>query len=56
MQQYGKLPSPYIPKNQIGILNRIAIIFMNQCGEFKHFSTVDSVHRFTIVINETNRG
>lgn len=44
-------------ENQIGILNRIAIIFSRRKINVESLNTspteVDSVHRFTIVINET---
>ncbi len=44
-------------ENQIGILNRIAIIFSRRKINIESLNTspteVDSVHRFTIVINET---
>lgn len=44
-------------ENQIGLLNRIAIIFSRRKINIESLNTspseVDSVHRFTIVINET---
>ncbi len=44
-------------ENQIGLLNRIAIIFSRRKINIDSLNTspseVDSVHRFTIVINET---
>ena len=44
-------------ENQIGLLNRIAIIFTRRKINIDSLNTspteVDSVHRFTIVINET---
>ncbi len=44
-------------ENQIGLLNRIAIIFSRRKINVESLNTspteVDSVHRFTIVINET---
>jgi acetolactate synthase I/III small subunit len=44
-------------ENQIGLLNRIAIIFSKRKINIESLNTspseVDSVHRFTIVINET---
>jgi len=44
-------------ENQIGLLNRIAIIFTRRKINIESLNTspteVDSVHRFTIVINET---
>src|SRR3569833_3499317 len=44
-------------ENQIGMLNRIAIIFSRRKIYIESMNTspteVDSVHRFTIVINET---
>jgi len=44
-------------ENQIGLLNRIAIIFSRRKINVSSLNTspteVDSVHRFTIVINET---
>ena len=44
-------------ENQIGLLNRIAIIFSMRKINIESLNTspseVDSVHRFTIVINET---
>ena len=44
-------------KNQVGLLNRIAIIFSRRKINIESLNTspseVDSVHRFTIVINET---
>lgn len=44
-------------ENQIGLLNRIAIIFTRRKINIDSFNTspteVESVHRFTIVINET---
>ena len=43
-------------ENQIGLLNRIAIIFSRRKINIESLNTspseVDSVHRFTIVINE----
>src|SRR5687767_13653311 len=43
-------------ENQIGLLNRIAIIFSRRKINVESLNTspseVDSVHRFTIVINE----
>ena len=45
-------------ENQIGLLNRIAIIFSKRKINIDSLNTspseVDSVHRFTIVINETD--
>lgn len=45
-------------ENQIGLLNRIAIIFSRRKINIESLNTspteVDSVHRFTIVINETD--
>jgi acetolactate synthase-1/3 small subunit len=44
-------------ENQIGLLNRIAIIFSRRKINIESLNTspseIDSVHRFTIVINET---
>ncbi|MDP4264773.1 MAG: acetolactate synthase small subunit [Bacteroidota bacterium] len=44
-------------ENQVGLLNRIAIIFSRRKINIESLNTspseVDSVHRFTIVINET---
>lgn len=44
-------------ENQVGLLNRIAIIFSKRKINIDSLNTspseVDSVHRFTIVINET---
>ncbi len=44
-------------ENQVGLLNRIAIIFSRRKINVESLNTspseVDSVHRFTIVINET---
>ena len=44
-------------ENQIGLLNRIAILFSKRKINIESINTspseVDSVHRFTIVINET---
>ncbi len=44
-------------ENQIGLLNRIAILFSKRKINIESLNTspseVDSVHRFTIVINET---
>ncbi|MDX2047859.1 MAG: acetolactate synthase small subunit [Chitinophagaceae bacterium] len=44
-------------ENQVGLLNRIAIIFSKRKINIESLNTspseVDSVHRFTIVINET---
>src|SRR6188768_4039339 len=44
-------------ENQVGLLNRIAIIFTRRKINIDSLNTspseVDSVHRFTIVINET---
>ena len=44
-------------ENQIGLLNRIAIIFSRRKINIDSLNTspseIDSVHRFTIVINET---
>ncbi len=44
-------------ENQIGLLNRIAIIFSRRKINIESLNTspseVDSIHRFTIVINET---
>ena len=44
-------------ENQIGLLNRIAILFSRRKINIESLNTspseVDSVHRFTIVINET---
>lgn len=44
-------------ENQVGLLNRIAIIFSRRKINIESMNTspteVDSVHRFTIVINET---
>lgn len=44
-------------ENQIGILNRIATIFSRRKINIESLNTspteVESVHRFTIVINET---
>src|ERR1700750_1193413 len=44
-------------ENQIGLLNRIAIIFSRRKINIESLNTspseVDSVHRFTILINET---
>ncbi|HMO60900.1 MAG TPA: acetolactate synthase small subunit [Ferruginibacter sp.] len=44
-------------ENQIGLLNRIAIIFSRRKINVESLNTspseVDSVHRFTIVVNET---
>ncbi len=44
-------------ENQVGLLNRIAIIFNRRKINIESLNTspteVDSVHRFTIVINET---
>jgi acetolactate synthase-1/3 small subunit len=44
-------------ENQIGLLNRIAIIFSRRKINIESLSTspseIESVHRFTIVINET---
>ena len=44
-------------ENQIGLLNRIAIIFTRRKINIESLNTspteVESVHRFTIVINET---
>ena len=44
-------------ENQVGLLNRIAIIFSRRKINIESVNTspteVDSVHRFTIVINET---
>src|SRR5947208_3747815 len=44
-------------ENQIGLLNRIAIIFSRRKINIESLNTspseVDSVHRFTIIINET---
>src|SRR5215212_10527938 len=44
-------------ENQIGLLNRIAIIFSRRKINIDSLNTspseVESVHRFTIVINET---
>src|SRR5438045_4927859 len=44
-------------ENQIGLLNRIAIIFSRRKINIESLNTspseVESVHRFTIVINET---
>src|ERR1041384_4234116 len=44
-------------ENQIGLLNRIAIIFTRRKINIESLNTspseVDSIHRFTIVINET---
>ncbi|MBS1512918.1 MAG: acetolactate synthase small subunit [Bacteroidetes bacterium] len=44
-------------ENQIGLLNRIAIIFSRRKINVESLNTspseIDSVHRFTIVINET---
>src|SRR3982750_3168457 len=44
-------------ENQIGLLNRIAIIFSRRKINVESLNTspteVESVHRFTIVINET---
>lgn len=44
-------------ENQIGLLNRIAIIFSKRKINIESLNTspseVDSVHRFTVVINET---
>ena len=44
-------------ENQIGLLNRLAIIFTRRKINIDSLNTspteVDSVHRFTIVINET---
>ncbi|HRA73459.1 MAG TPA: acetolactate synthase small subunit, partial [Flavobacterium sp.] len=43
-------------ENQVGLLNRIAIIFSRRKINIESLNTspteVDSVHRFTIVINE----
>lgn len=44
-------------ENQVGLLNRIAIIFSRRKINIESLNTspseIDSVHRFTIVINET---
>lgn len=44
-------------ENQVGLLNRIAIIFSRRKINIESLNTspteVDSVHRFTIVVNET---
>ena len=44
-------------ENQIGLLNRIAIIFSRRKINIESLNTspseIDSVHRFTIVINES---
>ena len=44
-------------ENQIGLLNRIAIIFSRRKFNIESLNTsaseVDAIHRFTIVINET---
>src|ERR1700751_5366608 len=44
-------------ENQIGLLNRIAIIFSRRKINIESLNTspseIDSIHRFTIVINET---
>src|SRR6478609_8090838 len=44
-------------ENQVGLLNRIAIIFTRRKINIESLNTspseIDSVHRFTIVINET---
>ncbi|MBP9740062.1 MAG: acetolactate synthase small subunit, partial [Chitinophagaceae bacterium] len=44
-------------ENQVGLLNRIAIIFSRRKINIESLNTspteVESVHRFTIVVNET---
>src|ERR1700751_947995 len=44
-------------ENQIGLLNRIAIIFSRRKINIESMNTspseIDGIHRFTIVINET---
>src|ERR1044071_25586 len=44
-------------ENQIGLLNRIAIIFSRRKINVESLNTspseVESIHRFTIVVNET---
>ncbi len=57
MQQKQEYTITVYTENQIGLLNRIAIIFSRRKINVESLNTspseVESVHRFTIVINET---